>query len=69
MMIICPICLGIAEPVSWAKNAAIDLEECWDCGRIWAADDRQKLFHKYQIQGKGNRKCGPVISSEQKMDT
>jgi hypothetical protein len=51
MMITCPICLGIAEPSAWAKSADTPLEECRDCGRIWAEEDRQKLWSKYQIEG------------------
>jgi hypothetical protein len=53
IQIICPICLGLAEPSAWARQAEIPLQECRTCGRIWAEEDSQRLWNKYQIDGKG----------------
>jgi len=52
MTILCPKCLGIAQPVPWAKQAELPLQECPECNAIWMAEHYQRLWDKYQINGK-----------------
>lgn len=52
----CPFCLGQAVPSEWGKE--VELLECLNCNRIWFLEHHQRLWDRYQINGKAQDGSG-----------